>query len=480
MNKRIFPQIHFYDKDFTDIYERAWKHIEKYWLPIEEGDNERYFYYPEKDGKFIDQYASIFSTFFLVYSNRNYIAETNLDYFYKKQEINGAIRNRYNLESGEAVISKDNPEGIGIPVFAWAEYNIYHKTANKKRLKEILPILESYNQWINKTFLSENGLYKLAVSAMNYQNGPRKACSYPIDFNACFALNALYMAEIADILNEKELLFKYKKMYFALKTRINEKMWDEESKFYYDLDADEAKIMTKSLAPYWTLLADIPNSDKAKSLVACLADPKVFGTEHPFPSLSVSDADFSEDGAGYCGSVFPELNYVVIKGLERYKFIKEAREYAIRHIYFVLETILPSEESEKQKETVAFWEAYSPVKEGPALWARHNNFPRKDYILTSGLTCISLMIETVLGLDISLPRKTIDWTVTSVEEMGIQNISLKKNMIRKIITVQTERGWEIKIENEKLYYFSINILDEGKYKRLPIPSGTCSMLIDKL
>ena len=53
-------------------------------------------------------------------------------------------------------------------------------------------------------------------------------------------------------------------------------------------------------------------------------------------------------------------------------------------------------------------------------------------------------------------------------------------MIRKITTEKTNRGWEIKIENEKLYYFALKILDQNKDKRLPIPSGTCSMLIEKL
>ncbi len=35
------------------------------------------------------------------------------------------------------------------------------------------------------------------------------------------------------------------------------------------------------------------------------------------------------------------------------------------------------------------------------------------------------------------------------------------------------------MESEKLYYFTINILNK-KEKTLPIPSGRCSMLLDKL
>ena len=56
---------------------------------------------------------------------------------------------------------------------------------------------------------------------------------------------------------------------------------------------------------------------------------------------------------------------------------------------------------------------------------------------------------------------------------------LQKNNIT-ILSNKNQRGWEIRLESEKLYYFTISILDEYKRKTLPIPSGKCSILIDKL
>jgi len=88
------------------------------------------------------------------------------------------------------------------------------------------------------------------------------------------------------------------------------------------------------------------------------------------------------------------------------------------------------------------------------------------------------MIENVIGFYISLPRKTIYWIVPTMEIMGIEDLYLKRNMI-KIISNQSGRGWEIRLESEKLYYFTINILGKKK-KTLPIPSGKCSILIDRL
>jgi neutral trehalase len=83
-----------------------------------------------------------------------------------------------------------------------------------------------------------------------------------------------------------------------------------------------------------------------------------------------------------------------------------------------------------------------------------------------------------VGLIISLPKKTVEWFIPNLEVMGIENLSLKKNMI-SIISNKSGRGWEIRMESEKLYYFTINILGKKK-KTLPNPSGKCSMLIDKI
>jgi neutral trehalase len=251
-------------------------------------------------------------------------------------------------------------------------------------------------------------------------------------------------------------------------------MWDNNTGFYYDLDKEEKQTKVKTIASYWTMLAEIPNADKADSLVNYLNDPKTFGTEHPFPTLSADDSHFSEDGNGYCGSVMPAFNFMVIKGLEKYGHYELARECAIRHLYFVLEGLMPNED----KEPGDLWEAYLPNKEGKASMKKNSAFPRKRYVLTAGLSTIALMIENVIGLSISLPRKTVDWIIPNLEIMGIENLSLKRNLIT-ILSNKSSRGWEIQMESEKLYYFTINIIDQKK-KTLPIPSGKCSMLIDKL
>ena len=118
------------------------------------------------------------------------------------------------------------------------------------------------------------------------------------------------------------------------------------------------------------------------------------------------------------------------------------------------------------------------MSEGAALSAEDCENKRR-YLPMLGLVTIALVIENIIGLEISLPRKTVYWTMQSLEEMGIEDLSLKKNNIT-ILSNKNARGWEIRLESEKLYYFTIHLLDADKKKTLPIPSGKCSMLIDKL
>jgi neutral trehalase len=221
-------------------------------------------------------------------------------------------------------------------------------------------------------------------------------------------------------------------------------------------------------------LAEIPNDEKAERIISKLTDPGVFGSPHPFPSLAVCESAFDETGNGYRGSVFPHLTFMVIKGLEKYQRWGLARECAIRHLYFILDSMNPDGNHHKGK----LWEAYLPLKEGPAQWNKNPDFPREQYLAFDALSTICLTIENIVGLFISLPRKTVDWIIPNLEIMGIENLSLKKNMIT-ILSNKSGRGWEIHMESEKLYYFTINILGKKK-KTLPIPSGKCSMLIDKL
>ncbi len=473
MIKKEFPKIHFYDHDVVETYTQTWHWIKDSWKSgtHKNGLASKYFNFPT-NGR-INQFEAIFSTFFLVYSNKMFPVHPVLDNFYAKQEEDGAIRGEYDESSGKPIISKKNPKGVLPPLFSWAEYNMYHKIGFKKRIKEVMPKLEKYYNWLEENFKCQNGLYSVPLAATMMENAPRTDAFYPVDFNCQQAINTLYMAHLSDILNDKDKSYRYKRYYFSLKTRINSLMWNNADGCYYDLDKKDKQLKVKSIASFWTLLAEIPTEEKATKLIAHLSNPKEFGLENPFPTLSAKDKNFDKSGHGFRGSVFPPFTYMVIKGLEKYHRYDLARECTIRHLYMVMDTKYPDNEKGE-----SLWEAYLPLQAGIAKWPKKDNFPRRRFLPYAALSTVALVIENLVGLVISLPRKTVDWIVPTIEIMGIENLALKRNMIT-ILSNQSGRGWEIRLESEKLYYFTINLLNSKK-KTLPIPSGKCSILIDKL
>ena len=473
MVKKDFPKIHFYDQDLVSLYDETWQLIKDYWKKGTEdnGFHGRYFAHP--DSVRINQFDACFATFFLVYSNRIFPVMSCLDNFYSKQEESGAIRGEYRESDGKPVHSKDNPKGVLPPLFAWAEFNIYHKLGVKKRIREVLPVLEKYFRWIEQNFRTPNGMYSVPLAATMMENSPRDGMFYPIDFNSQMALSAFYISELADIVNDKETNYTYKKAYFSLKTKINALMWDEREGFYYDLDESEKRLKVKTIASFWPLIAEIPNEARGERLIEHLVDPHEFGIENPFPTLAVKDKRFDTQGGGYRGSVYPPYNYMIIKGLEKYKRHDLSREFAIRHLYHVLDGLYTSTGKKG-----SLYEAYAPHTEGPAKWPGKKGFPRTMFAPYTALTTISLMLENIIGLNISLPRKTVDWTIPTLEAMGIDDLALKRNLI-SILSAKSSRGWEVHLESEKLYYLTIDLFG-ARSKTLPIPSGRCSILVDKI
>ncbi len=49
------------------------------------------------------------------------------------------------------------------------------------------------------------------------------------------------------------------------------------------------------------------------------------------------------------------------------------------------------------------------------------------------------MIENIIGLTISLPDKTVYWNIPTLEIMGIESLSLKKNQT----TIICNKGKEV-------------------------------------
>ena len=467
-----YPLIKIKDNHLIQCYSDLWEICELEWQ-----DKNKFGIFTHSEDKTINQLNTIMSTFFLVYNNKKYNVHKHLDFFYERQEEDGAIRSDYSIDTGKYVSTPRNPHGIGVPLFSWVEYNLYHKLDNKKRVQRVVEILERYWNWMEGIALQENGLYAGPLGSGLMSNSPRGNVKYPLDFNLQQAINAYYMAELGSLINDKVFCFRYRKKYFGLRIQINNLMWDQEQQFYFDLDEKGERLKSKTVAAFWSFLAKIPNESKFIPLIEHLESPQEFGGGMPVPTLSRSQRGFSEHGEGYRGSVFPLDTFIIVKGLEMYSAFRRAHILATKHIEAITRV---AQKYDKQSTPYdRLFEAYKPDGSGPARWRGKRPFPRRGYITSLGLTGIALVIENIIGLRYNLPKKTVTIILPTLDAIGIENVHLKKNII-SIICEKAQRGWEIHLDCEKLYYLTINILDQKKKKTLPIPSGRCSILIGKI
>jgi len=218
------------------------------------------------------------------------------------------------------------------PVLAWATWELFQRSRDKDFLQFCYPRLKSYIMWdISNQDRDGNGLLEWHDSdASGMDNSPRfdgASHSASIDFN-CFLANELkYLAEISRVLNAGEEE-KFLTMRNALIERINDKMWDEQTNFYYDLDTSGNFIKVKTVASFSALFAGVPDKRRAEHLIEHLRNPQEFWTPLPVPSVSRDEKSFSYDM--WRGPVWLNYNYVIYKGLLDYGFYDLAKDLRMK------------------------------------------------------------------------------------------------------------------------------------------------------
>jgi glycogen debranching enzyme len=192
----------------------------------------------------------------------------------------------------------------------------------------------------------------------------------------------------------------------ALKKLIKEKLWDPKTSFFYDKYADGSLGTLKSIGAYWALWSDLLSKDELAAFVSHLSNPETFYRKHPVPSIPANHEKYQTDGRYWQGGVWAPTNYMVIKGLQRNGFHKLAFDLASRHHDQVGEVF---------KKTGTFYEYYAPESADPGLLAR------PDFIGWTGLVPISVLFESIFGINPNFMKKTLDWHVNLTDEHGIDH-----------------------------------------------------------
>ncbi len=185
---------------------------------------------------------------------------------------------------------------------------------------------------------------------------------------------------------------------------VNQKLWDPESCFYYDLWSDGRLNHVKTIGAYWALLAGCVPPEGMDGFIAHLRNPGEFNRPHRVPSLSADHQEYREDGGYWLGGVWAPTNYMVLKGLEKAGEYDLAREIAINHVENVTKVCL---------ETGTLWENYVPEQAAPG------NPAKKDFVGWTGLSPIAIVIEEIFGIHGSARERRITWRVREESRHGV-------------------------------------------------------------
>lgn len=219
---------------------------------------------------------------------------------------------------------------------AKSEYELVWMGTNKPNVRQVYRGLSRY--------YDINYLNDLAEAESGWDMTPRfnrRALDYlPVDLNALLYKYEVDFARAAEILGRRVESEEWQTVAKRRKRVMNELMWSPTRNFYYDYNyIKEKRGSIDSLAGYYPLWAGMVDEEKATKLVRSLRKFEQKG------GLSTTDAQLAKivnsnfppqlAAAGFPTQwAYPNgwapLHLLVVKGLERYGYQREARKIAFK------------------------------------------------------------------------------------------------------------------------------------------------------
>jgi hypothetical protein len=226
------------------------------------------------------------------------------------------------------------------PTLAWAAWDVYQTTGNRDFLRYCLPRLTRFMEWllVNRD-VNGNGLLEWLVidhpicpcgesgmdNSSRFQGRERvdsvDLCAFVINEIRHLEMMAAELGqELADLSARADHMAEL----------VNERMWDEETGFYYDLRLDGSQQKIKTVVGFYPLLARIASPQQARRLLEHLTDPGEFWSPLPVRTEAADEPTF--DRNMWRGPVWMNCNWVVICGLREYGYDELANEIGRRTI----------------------------------------------------------------------------------------------------------------------------------------------------
>ncbi len=405
--------------DYIDCYWKAWEIAFSNLRKPKKGTGFITNYIDAAFNDCIFMWDSAFMLMFGKYADRIFKFQKTLDNFYSHQHVDGFICRQIEEETGCDVFARHDPSSTGPEVLAWCEWDYFLNFGDKERLARVYPCLVAYHQWMKEHFTWRDGTYFSSGYGCGMDNCPRLDEKYHVCYShghmiwvdACMQeLNACnILIKMSEILGRKEFIPELMAESEKLFKVINEKLWDEKTKFYYDLRDDDTFNEVKHIGAFWSLLAKCVPEDRKEDFIAHLDNENEFKTVHRVPTLSKDHAEYNPAGGYWCGSVWSPTNYMVLKGLDAYGRYGLSYEIALSHLDAVVSVF---------KNRGTLYENYAPeLVEGKF---EKGSSSMADFVGWTGISPISILFEYVFGIKPDAAKNKITWHVNLLEKHGIE------------------------------------------------------------
>lgn len=241
------------------------------------------------------------------------------------------------------------------PLLAWTIWKIYETTGDREFLEETYEATARWiNWWLENNDRDGDGLceyghpFSSGLDDSPLWDGGMPVCAP--DLNAYLVLQMQCLADIADVIGEKNDVPVWKLKAATLQKRMEDLMWDEEAGMYLARREQNA-IKLKTPFSFFPLLTGELMPEKAARVVKHIFNEATFWTEFPVPSVALDESTFDAEQM-WRGPSWVNVNYLLVEGLTRSGFVEEARR--LRRITLGKLMALPD-----------FYEYYNPLTGKP-------------------------------------------------------------------------------------------------------------------
>jgi hypothetical protein len=354
-------------------------------------------------------------------------------------------------------------DALNHPIFAWAELESFRITGDRQRLTLVYEPLTRYYHALQKYLRQGNGLYMTDWASMD--NSPRNRYldrgGTAVDTSAQMVLFARNLAHIAGLLGKPEAAAKFRTDADQLARLINQKMWDPQRKFYFDLTVEGKPSPVRTVAAFWTLLAEVSGPPQVEALVAELRNPRTFARQQRVLTVPADEPAFDPAGGYWNGAVWAPVDTMVIRGLEHNGQPELAEQIALEHLRLITRVF---------KDTGTVWENYSPDAPKPSAPAKG------DFVGWSGLGPILYLLEYGIGVRVDAPSNTITWNIRSPQRVGVERLRFGGATVSLTCDApDAQRRRTVRVRSDAPFHLKLTC--QGAARELDVPAGELRELV---